>query len=87
MATFKTEYHGVSHGPAEFFAADGVIEIPDEYVPAFTAMIASGELVAVEAAPAEGDAKSLDADAPKGEVKPDEPKGDAEEPKKKGKKE
>lgn len=71
MANFKTEYHSISHGSDEFFAADGVVEIPDEQVPAFAALIASGDLVAVEAAPAEGDAKSLD----------------AEEPKKKGKKE
>lgn len=63
MAKFATELNSVSHGDDEFVATDGVIEIPGEKVPAFAALIASGELVLVEEAPAE---KSLDeSDEPK----------------------
>jgi hypothetical protein len=48
MAIFKTEFNSVSHGETQFFAGDGVVDIPDEHVPAFRPLIDSGELVPVE---------------------------------------
>ena len=51
MAKFQTAFNSVSHGSDEFFAADGVVDIPDEHLPAFAAMIESGELARIEDAP------------------------------------
>jgi hypothetical protein len=60
---FATVCHSVSHGSEEFFAEGGVVEIPEDKVYLFQALIDSGELVKVEDVPAE---KSLDeGDEPK----------------------
>lgn len=48
MASFVTEANSVSHGTEEFFAVDGVVEIPDDKLVHFGDFIASGLLALVE---------------------------------------
>jgi len=47
MASFATECNSVSHGPDEFFAVDGVVEIPDDKVVLFADCVAGGLITLV----------------------------------------
>lgn len=62
---YTTDANSVSHGENEFFAVDGVVDIPESFVPVFADFIASGLLVLVdESAPAESAPDEPAADAP-----------------------
>lgn len=53
MAKFATESNSVSHGPDEFFAVDGVVEIPDDKAALFADFVAGGLLAPVTEEPVE----------------------------------
>lgn len=54
MAKYVTDFSGVSCGGKEFFAANGAIDIPDEFADFISDMVACGDLMlASEAVAAE----------------------------------
>lgn len=63
MAKYVTDFNSISCGGKEFFAADGAVEIPDEFASLVADFVACGDLMlASDAAAVE---ESAPADKPK----------------------